>query len=92
MWQGQRGVATGLIIVEVTAVEPAGKAIPFEPGLWSDEFIPGWKKLVDEVHKYGAKIAVQLHHAGRQTSKDIIGQQPVAPSAVPLPGYEGDTP
>ena len=75
----------GLIIVEVTAVEPAGKAIPFEPGLWSDEFIPGWKKLVDEVHKYGAKIAVQLHHAGRQTSKDIIGQQPVAPSAVPCP-------
>jgi 2,4-dienoyl-CoA reductase-like NADH-dependent reductase (Old Yellow Enzyme family) len=76
----------GLIIVEVTAVEPAGKAIPFEPGLWSDEFIPGWKKLVDEVHKYGAKIAVQLHHAGRQTSKDIIGEQPVqyprCPSAV----------
>jgi 2,4-dienoyl-CoA reductase-like NADH-dependent reductase (Old Yellow Enzyme family)/thioredoxin reductase len=75
----------GLIIVEVTAIEPAGKAIPFEPGLWSDEFIPGWKRLVDEVHKYGAKIAVQLHHAGRQTSKDIIGEQPVAPSAVACP-------
>lgn len=76
----------GLIIVEVTAIEPAGKAIPFEAGIWSDDQVPGWKKLVDEVHKYGAKIAVQLHHAGRQTTTDITGgEKPVAPSPVPCP-------
>ena len=75
----------GLIIVEVAAVDPLGKAIPFQVGLWNDEFIPGWRHLVDEVHKYGAKIAVQLHHAGRQTSSAVIGQQPVAPSPVACP-------
>lgn len=75
----------GLIIVEVTAVAPGGKAIPFEAGIWSDEQIPGWKNLVDEVHKYGAKIAVQLHHAGRQTTTEVTGEQPVAPSPVPCP-------
>ena len=75
----------GLIIVEVTAVDPLGKAIPFEVGLWSDEHIPGWKRLTDAVHAYGAKIIVQLHHAGRQTAAAIIGSQPVAPSALPCP-------
>jgi len=75
----------GLIIVEVTAIDPLGKAIPLQPGIWDDKFIPGWKKLVDEVHKYGAKIAVQLHHAGRQTTREVIGAQPVAPSPIPCP-------
>jgi len=75
----------GLIVVEVTAIDPLGKAIPNEIGLWSDDFIPGFKKLVDEVHKYGAKIAVQLHHAGRQTARGVIDGQPVAPSPVPCP-------
>ncbi|SLM18329.1 NADH oxidase [uncultured spirochete] len=76
----------GLIIVEVTAIDPLGKAIPFEPGIWDDSFIPGWKKLADEVHKYGCKIAVQLHHAGRQTTSGTLGgNQPVAPSPIPCP-------
>lgn len=75
----------GLIIVEVTAVDPLGKAIPWQPGIWDDKFVPGWKELVDEVHKYGAKIAVQLHHAGRQTTHEVIGSQPVAPSPIPCP-------
>ena len=75
----------GLIIVEVSAVDPLGKAIPFELGLWRDELIPGWRRLVEAVHRHGARIAVQLHHAGRQTNRAIIGAQPVAPSAVPCP-------
>jgi 2,4-dienoyl-CoA reductase-like NADH-dependent reductase (Old Yellow Enzyme family)/thioredoxin reductase len=75
----------GLIIVEVTAVDPLGKAIPNELGLWSDDCIPGMRRLVDSVHKHGARIAVQLHHAGRQTSRAIIGAQPVAPSPVACP-------
>ena len=48
----------GLIIVEVTAVDPLGKAIMNEVGLWDDSQIPGFKQLVDEVHAAGAKIFV----------------------------------
>lgn len=84
-WEARAKGGFGLLIVEVTAVDPLGKAIPYQPGLWEDKFIPGFKKLSDTVHRHGAKIAVQLHHAGRQTSRDIIGAQPVAPSPVPCP-------
>jgi len=76
----------GLIILEVTAVDPLGKAIMFEAGLWDDSQIPGYKQLVDEVHAAGAKIFMQLHHCGRQTVPFYLGgKQPVAPSAVACP-------
>lgn len=84
-WAARAKGGYGLLIVEVTAVDPLGKAIPWQPGIWDDEFITGWRKLTDEVHKYGAKVAVQLHHAGRQTTHEVIGAQPVAPSAIPCP-------
>ena len=76
----------GLLIQEITAVDPLGKAMPYQLAIWDDEFIPGLKKLTDEVHKYGAKIAVQLHHAGRQSNPMLIGgEMPVAPSSVACP-------
>lgn len=75
----------GLITVEVTAVAPTGKAIVDEPGLWDDKHIEGYKKLADACHKHGAKVSVQLHHAGRQTYESIIGQPPLAPSKLPCP-------
>jgi len=76
----------GLIIVEVTAIDPLGKAIINEVGLWDDQHIPGFRKLTDAVHDAGGKIFAQLHHAGRQTVPPVIGgAQPVAPSAVPCP-------
>ncbi|MDR1900046.1 MAG: NAD(P)/FAD-dependent oxidoreductase [Treponema sp.] len=78
----------GLITIEVTAVDPLGKAIMNEPGLWSDEQIEGYKRLVDACHQYGAKVSVQVHHCGRETSPDKIdGHQPVAVSSIPCPLY-----
>ncbi|MGI6406101.1 MAG: FAD-dependent oxidoreductase [Syntrophaceticus sp.] len=83
-WEARAKGGWGLLIVEIAGVDPLGKAIPHQLGLWDDKFIPGYKKLVDAVHRYGAKIAVQIHHAGRQTSSDTLGgEQPVAPSPVP---------
>jgi len=76
----------GLIITEVVAVQANGKAIIFQPGIWDDKFIPGWKELTDSVHAAGGKIFCQLHHCGRQTLPVFIGgETPVAPSAVPCP-------
>jgi len=86
-WKERAKGGYGLLIVEATAVDPLGKGSPWdEPGIWEDRFIPGWKKVTDEVHKYGAKIALQIHHAGRQTTHDKIGgEQPVAPSPISCP-------
>jgi len=73
----------GLIIVEATCVDPGGKAMPNQLCIDRDEVIPGLKSLVNAVHRYGTKIAIQLHHAGRQTDSATVGAQPVAPSAIP---------
>ena len=76
----------GLITIEVTAVSPTGNAIIRQPGLYDDRFIDGYRKLADSIHAHGAKMSVQLHHAGRQTMSAVIGgQQPVAPSPLPCP-------
>ncbi|WLV25262.1 NADH:flavin oxidoreductase/NADH oxidase [Aciduricibacillus chroicocephali] len=77
----------GLILVEAAAVDPEGRISSRDLGIWSDEQIPAYKKLVDEVHKHGAKIGIQLAHAGRK-AEDAI--QPVSASDTPLNVREGE--
>lgn len=72
----------GLIIVEATAVEPRGRISDNDLGLWSDEQIPMLKRIVDNAHRHGAKIGVQLAHAGRKS--ESASSTPVAPSPVPF--------
>ena len=73
----------GLIITEVTAVTPRGKGFPNELGIWGDEFIAPLSRIPEAVHREGGKIAVQLHHAGRETFQAAAGGIPEAPSAIP---------
>jgi 2,4-dienoyl-CoA reductase-like NADH-dependent reductase (Old Yellow Enzyme family)/thioredoxin reductase len=44
--------------------------------------------LTDEVHRFGAKVGIQLVHCGRQGSSKYTGEQPVAPSPIPTAGGE----
>lgn len=74
---------TGLIITEVCAVDPRGKAFLNEIGAWSDTFIPGLTRLTEAIHGEGGKIALQLHHAGRETFEAAAGGKPEAPSPIP---------
>ena len=75
----------GLIITEVCAVDPRGKGFPTEIGAWNDEQIPGLRRLAGAVHEGGARLALQLHHAGRETLEAFAGATPEAPSAIPSP-------
>ncbi len=43
---------------------------------------------MDEIHRGGAKASIQLGHAGGHTRRDICGETPVAPSAIPHPVFE----
>jgi 2,4-dienoyl-CoA reductase-like NADH-dependent reductase (Old Yellow Enzyme family) len=43
--------------------------------------MPGLKQLTDRVHQEGGKIVFQLAHAGRQTTRGLIGQIPLGPSS-----------
>ncbi len=77
------GGGTGLIITEVCAIDPRGKGFPNEIGAWSDDFIPELSRLTAAIHKEGGKIALQLHHAGRETFAAASGGTPEAPSPIP---------
>lgn len=72
----------GLIILEATAVVPEGRISYKDLGIWSDEHVAGLKELVDLVHRSGAKIGIQLAHAGRKAE---LEETIIAPSAIPFP-------
>jgi len=79
----------GLIIVEATCVESReGKGLMRQLLIDDDRFVPGLRDLVDVVKQEGAKIAIQLHHAGSEGRQSLTGIQPVAPSPIPKPGNE----
>lgn len=52
----------GLIVTEVTTVEPTYIYLPGDMSIHDDSFIPGWKKLTEAVHQYDCKILPQLFH------------------------------
>jgi 2,4-dienoyl-CoA reductase-like NADH-dependent reductase (Old Yellow Enzyme family) len=68
--------------------EKAGRHRRHEIGIYDDRFLPGLARLVEEIHRGGAKASIQLGHGGGHTRIDISGEAPVAPSAVPHPVYE----
>jgi 2,4-dienoyl-CoA reductase-like NADH-dependent reductase (Old Yellow Enzyme family)/thioredoxin reductase len=84
-WTPRAKGGWGLLMFEFTTVDPLGSSGPHHCGIWNDDFIPGLKRLTDAVHKYGAKIGIQLGHTGRQTVRQAIGTQPVSASAVYCP-------
>ncbi|SFE83296.1 NADH:flavin oxidoreductase/NADH oxidase [Alteribacillus iranensis] len=69
----------GLIMIEMTDVEPDGRITNRDLGIWSDEHIEAYANIVKEVHRYGAKIGIQIAHAGRKAED---AETPVAPSAI----------
>jgi 2,4-dienoyl-CoA reductase-like NADH-dependent reductase (Old Yellow Enzyme family) len=71
----------GLIITGYTYVSRDGK-FKAMLGIDTDDHIPKYRELVYNVHKNGAKIAMQINHCGRQTTREMTGTQPIAPSAV----------
>jgi 2,4-dienoyl-CoA reductase-like NADH-dependent reductase (Old Yellow Enzyme family) len=66
---GSRAVGgAGLIITEATAVTPEGRNTLFDTGLWNEEQVAAWRTIVAFVQAQGAKIGVQLWHAGGKGS------------------------
>ena len=74
----------GLIIIEATNIDfPQGSDQYNKPTIDSDKYIAGLNELVEAIHLYGSKVAIQLHHAGRQTTPVYTeGKQPVSASDI----------
>ena len=69
----------GLILLEATAVEGAGRITNRDLGIWNEQQAEGLASLVKTIHEGGAKAGVQLAHAGRKCTVDY--EQSVAPSS-----------
>lgn len=72
----------GLYITEITSVHPHGSVGPSALRIYHDDYISGLSNLVGICHAAGAKIAVQLHHAGRESFYQLKKGNAVAPSAI----------
>lgn len=58
----------GVVFMEATGVTPEGRISPRCPGIWNDEQIPPLARITAAAHAHGARIGIQLAHAGRKGS------------------------
>jgi len=62
----------GLVFVEMTCVSPHARITPGCTGLYSDQHLEAWRRLVDFVHRHtNARIAMQIGHSGRKGSTQV---------------------
>lgn len=74
----------GLLTMGVCAVAfPAGTAEPYQVGVSHDDFIPGLAGVAERAHRHGAKIAMQLQHAGKTATRDLAAGRPIWVPSVP---------
>ncbi|MDP4586363.1 MAG: NADH:flavin oxidoreductase/NADH oxidase [Microbacteriaceae bacterium] len=92
----------GLIMAEAAGINPAGRISPQDVGIWSDEQVAAWARIVAFSHSQGVAAGIQLGHAGRKgstapgwgvdyqnsTPLDKGGWQTVAPSALAYGRYD----
>jgi anthraniloyl-CoA monooxygenase len=70
---GERAMGgAGLVFTEMTCVSPEGRISPGCTGMWKDEHVAAWKRIVEFVHANSkAKICVQLGHSGGKGSTKL---------------------
>jgi anthraniloyl-CoA monooxygenase len=73
----------GLVFTEMTCVAPDARISPGCAGMYREEHVGGWTRIVDFVHAYTpAKIALQLGHAGPKGSTQRGWEEPDEPLAA----------
>ena len=83
----QQRSGAGMILTEATVISKDAIGYENTPGIWTEDQIAGWKKVVNAVHEKKGKIVMQLWHVGRVSHSSLLeGKLPVAPSPVPING------
>ena len=73
----------GLIITGMAYVSNDGKfSKKGSLGIHTDDLIPAYRPITKRIHDLGGAVAMQIAHAGRQTTPAAIGSRPIAPSEV----------
>lgn len=81
-----------LIIIEHSYIQLDGKASDLQLSVSDDSMVEGMKKLAEVIHRNGSKSAMQINHAGSNTTREITGSTPVAPSTVSHPRKPSNIP
>lgn len=102
---GSRAVGgAGLVVAEATAVSPEGRISPADTGIYLDEHIEPFARIVDFLKSYGSIPGIQIAHSGRKGSvnrpwegdntiaNDAGGWETIAPTATPFGGNITKTP
>jgi anthraniloyl-CoA monooxygenase len=78
---GERALGgAGLVFTEMTCVSPEGRISPGCTGMWNDEHVAAWKRIVEFVHANSkAKICLQLGHSGAKGSTRVGWEEDNAP-------------
>ena len=71
-----------LIQLESTYVSPEGRGNPYQVGCHGDHVIPALTQMAAQLHRHGAKLAMELQHGGRQASVTAHHRRPIAPSPI----------
>ena len=80
----------GMLMVGSTCATEDDGNKPDQHKIFREQNLRGLRRLSEGVHRYDAKIVVQLIHAGRQGNPAVLGHPCVAPS--PLPVITGEVP
>ncbi|WP_312338384.1 NADH:flavin oxidoreductase [Anaerospora hongkongensis] len=75
----------GLIIIEHSFIEQAGKASHNQLSIADDSIVENLKELAALIHRNGSKTVMQINHAGSGADEKITGSVPVGPSAIANP-------
>jgi anthraniloyl-CoA monooxygenase len=83
---GSRAIGgAGLVMTEATHVSAEGRITPGCAGMYTGAHEAAWRRVVDFVHAHsGARIGMQLAHAGRKASTDVPWR-----GGRPLAAHEG---
>lgn len=80
-----KGSHIGLVIVEHSYVRPEGKVSPRQLSVDQEATGEGLKKLADTIQANGSMAVMQINHAGSNTTEEVTGTIPLAPSAIMHP-------
>ncbi|MDR4945723.1 oxidoreductase [Neobacillus cucumis] len=73
----------GLIIFEATVVDKRAKGGARKACLFEDSTVESFRRVIDACHEEGAKVSVQLQHAGPEGNSEVSGYPLRAASAIP---------
>lgn len=73
----------GLITFEATVVYEQAKGGPRKPCLFSDDTVSSFQAAIAACHQGGAKVSIQLQHAGPEGNSKVTGYPLKSASAIP---------